>query len=739
MGNPGQNGYPLYQAGIEMKYRAFQRLVVVLLTLFAPCTFAAEPSSTVGERIDRRTVVARHNPVLRELDPFGALSVGNGEFAFTVDVTGLQTFDRHYFEKGIPLETKAHWAWHSFPNPKNYTRADLVDFWPSAAHRRKIPYESGRMNRGAFDWFRTNPHRFPLARLAFQLTKKDGSNVELDDVTAIHQKLDLWTGLIESRYEIEGTPVQVRTVCHPDRDMVAVRVDSPLVAAGRLRVILHFPYAHSEIKNRPPIVWDQPEKHATSELERTPHHVDFKRTLDATTYYTSMAWSSGSKLEKVGPHKFVLAGGDRGSLEFRCQFAVAPITGPLPSVGDTIRAGKRAWQRFWSGGAMIDFGACTDPRAKELERRTILSLYLTRIQYAGSVAPEETGLTHNSWHGKHNVEMVRMHLTHFALWNRVDLMEKGLDWLATILPQARERAKTQGFRGARWPKMVGIDGHDSPGGAVVMIWQQPHPMYLAELSYRAHPDKKTLEKYKDLVFETVEYMADFAAWDEERKVYVLGPPVWPAQENYSDFERNQNPTFELAYWAWGLEMGQEWRRRLGLPRHTQWDHVLKNLAPLPVRDGLYVAIESDPRTWEDPRLRADMPTLLKAYEFFPSPNVDRETMRRTLFKVVETWRWSAKIWGSDYPSIAITAARIGEPEIAIRMLTEQTLAANRYSVSGHCYVRDDLRVFLPANTTLLAAVGMMAGGWDGGPPIPAPGFPKNGRWNVRVEGFQRMP
>ena len=42
--------------------------------------------------IDRQNLVTRHNPLVRRFDPYGPLSVGNGEFAFTADVTGLQTF-----------------------------------------------------------------------------------------------------------------------------------------------------------------------------------------------------------------------------------------------------------------------------------------------------------------------------------------------------------------------------------------------------------------------------------------------------------------------------------------------------------------------------------------------------------------------------------------------------------------------------------------------------------------------
>jgi hypothetical protein len=33
---------------------------------------------------------------------------------------------------------------------------------------------------------------------------------------------------------------------------------------------------------------------------------------------------------------------------------------------------------------------------------------------------------------------------------------------------------------------------------------------------------------------------------------------------------------------------------------------------------------------------------------------------------------------------------------------------------------------------------MMAGGWDGSKG-PAPGFPKDGKWTVRAEGFKPIP
>jgi hypothetical protein len=64
---------------------------------------------------------------------------------------------------------------------------------------------------------------------------------------------------------------------------------------------------------------------------------------------------------------------------------------------------------------------------------------------------------------------------------------------------------------------------------------------------------------------------------------------------------------------------------------------------------------------------------------------------------------------------------------------------NRYLANGHNYQSARLPVYLPGNGGLLAAVALMAAGWDGGPDRSAPGFPDNGKWKVRWEGLRRMP
>jgi hypothetical protein len=302
---------------------------------------------------------------------------------------------------------------------------------------------------------------------------------------------------------------------------------------------------------------------------------------------------------------------------------------------------------------------------------------------------------------------------------------------------AKKTAKLQGYLGARWPKMVGPDGREGPSRiAAFIIWQQPHPIYYGELCYRQQKSRECLEKYKEIVFETADFMASYAWWDKEKKRYVLGPPVMPAQERY-DVTKTYNPTFELEYWRWGLETAQKWRERLGLERKKKWEHVIKYLSKPPLKDGLYLTTESTPDTWTNSKRWHDHPSMLFAYGFLPPQRVNRGEMAQTLDKVMENWDWPST-WGWDFPAVAMTASRVGKPETAVDVLLMETVK-NTYLVNGHNFQNNTLSIYLPGNGGLLSAVAMMAAGWDGAPKRNSPGFPDNGKWKVRWEGLKPMP
>jgi hypothetical protein len=683
--------------------------------------------------IDRRAPVTRHNITLHAADPLAPLSVGNGEFAFTADITGLQTFPE-FHELGMPLGTHAQWGWHSLPNSENYRLEDTLEDY--VVDGRDVPYATGRGQSGGFSpaasWLRANPHRLHLGQIGLRLVRTDGAPAEIGDLENPRQTLDLWAGVLDSRFELEGQPVRVLTVCHPERDVLAVRVESPLLATGRLAISLAFPYGSAEWRNAAD--WYHPDRH-TTQARIAGRQADLARVLDEDRYHVRVACSAAGTIRVKAQHAYEIARQDGGPLEVVFAFAPGEIAEPLPDFDAVRAAAAHHWQRFWSSGGAIDFSACTDPRAAELERRVVLSQYLTAIQCAGSVPPQETGLVCNSWFGKFHLEMHWWHAAHFALWGRLPLLERSLPWYRSILPQAQATAKRQGYRGARWPKMISPDGRDSPSEVgVFLIWQQPHPLYYAELCYRADPERETLERYREIVFETAEFMASYPVWDEAGRRYVLGPALIPAQESYGP-ERalTLNPTFELAYWHWGLETAQTWRERLGLERQPQWERVLQRLARPTIREGAYTAIETPPFI-----IPTDHPSMLAALGFVPpTPLIDPEVMGRTLDRVLQTWEWPTT-WGWDYPMMAMTAARLGRAEQAIDALFIEA-EKNRYLANGHNFQTARLPLYLPGNGGLLAAVAMMAAGWDGCPDRPSPGFPADGRWHVRWEGLKRMP
>ena len=683
--------------------------------------------SAPSSKIDRYALVSRHNPVLRKFEPLSPLSVGNGEFAFTCDVTGLQTFPEIYND-AMPLCTMSQWGWHTKPLPENLKGKE---FKPTEydTYGRKVGYVTGKTGQEElYDWLRENPHRLHLGQIGFRLVKASGGEAVATDITGIEQKLDLWTGTIHSSFNFEGKVVKVRTAAHPTLDMLAVSVESDLILDNKLSVRLAFAYGSQTMQAAD---WTQTDKHSSRLATNGKNSAVISRRLDDAQYFTVVKWANVAFMNTEKPHHFRLTSQLGKKLDFVVSFSSKSDEVSRPGTDATFAASENHWKDFWLTGSAVDFTGSTDKRAPELERRVILSQYLTAIQCSGSTPPQETGLTCNSWYGKFHLEMHWWHAAHFALWNRFPMLEKSLDWYNKVLPSAENRAREQGYDGVRWAKMTAPDGRDSPSPiGPLLIWQQPHPIFYAELAYLNRPTVGTLKKYQAIVQETAAFMASYAHFDEKTDRYVLGPPVIPAQENHPARE-TWNPTFELEYWHFGLKTAQKWRKRLGLKPDPKWDDIIQKLSKLPAKDGVYLAHENCPQTFTE--RNKDHPSMLGALGILSGEKVERETMRRTLKKVMKEWDWP-ETWGWDYPMTAMTAARLGEPAIAIDALLLDT-PKNHYAVNGHNYQRPNLPLYLPGNGGLLYAIALMAKGWKGGPRVHAPGFPSDGSWTVRSEGF----
>ena len=198
--------------------------VVAAILAAVPASAAPLPAARPAAAIDRLALVTRHNPTLHGVDYSAPLTVGNGGFAFTADVTGLQTFEGAYYRQGIPLETLSRWGWVTDENPRRFTLADAQA--PYTLPDGRVQTFPTRTDVPAADWLRQNPHDHPLGQIALEWTKDDGTPFVPADVHALTQVLDLWRGLVTSRYELGGTPVEVKTAVDPASDSVAVRVES---------------------------------------------------------------------------------------------------------------------------------------------------------------------------------------------------------------------------------------------------------------------------------------------------------------------------------------------------------------------------------------------------------------------------------------------------------------------------------------------------------------------------------
>ena len=685
--------------------------------------------------IDRKRLVARHNPELTKIDLESPLTVGNGEFAYTVDVTGLQSFYDAYLEANAPLCTMSQWGWHTEPPAGGRTGYTLDDVdmtrYDCGGRISNYAVQCKQGNETVYHWLRHNPHKMNLARIAFRWL---GGEIRLDDIEDIHQKLDLFTGVLHSGFVIGGNAVQVKTLCAQNADVVGFSIQSRALGDGRLTVMISFPYGSHNISGSD---WQSEGRHTTELTQDDGGQILIKRTLDYDHYFVSI--TGNVHVSRVDAHTFQLAV-DGDSLDFTVAFSQKDFMEKNKPQWDFDRAYKdctEGWARFWYGSGAADFSRSKDLRAKELERRIVLSQYLTAIHCAGSIPPQETGLACNSWYGKFHLEMHIIHSGQFPLWGNGALLEKSLPWYLDHMDQAKANAAHNGYAGARIPKMIGPEGIDSPSPiATLLIWQQPHILYMLEILRLSKPAAEKLDfmrKYWEIVRETANFMSDFPRWNNETQRYDLAPPLIPAQEEHTP-EMTVNPVFELCYWQFGLEIAINWAEELHEDA-TRWKIVKDHLAPLPVINGLYPAHENCPDTFS--RFNQDHPSMLYGLGFIPCDHADQSIMADTFDKVRDCWDFNS-LWGWDFAFMAMTMTRLGRPDDAVDILLMDTVK-NSYVTSGNNYQRSraDLPLYLPGNGSLLLAVAMMLAGY--GQKRDMPGFPHNGMWDIVYEGILPLP
>ena len=686
--------------------------------------------------INREKLVGCHNPTLKSINEESPLTVGNGDLCFTADITGLQSLYADYNK--LPLCTMSQWGWHSIPvskEQKEYTLKDLEMTEYDYADR-KVHYavEEKEGNEEVYNWLRKNPHRLNLAKIGLQYKKE---RLKQEQITEISQELNLYEGILYSAYKIEEKDCKVITSCSTETDKLGFEIESEMLKE-ELQIEIAFPYGTHKISGAD---WKSGNRHVTKVVRQNENSLVLERKLDNDIYYVILEGNNHYDVSEIEQHKIVVKTNDT-KMSLQAEFVKE-----LPSIDEAKKTKKTIeeertntkiwWKNFWEKGGIVSLQKAKDKRASELERRIILSQYLLAIQSAGSLPPAETGLTCNSWYGKFHLEMHLWHSAWLPLWNQDDLLLRSTTWYKKHLKEAKANAKRNGYVGAKWPKMIAEEGIDAPSQiATLLIWQQPHIMYMLELLFQNIQSKDFLEEYWEIMSESAEYMADLAHYDKQDSKYHLIAPIIPAQEEH-DPRITKNPTFELEYWKLGLEIAVKWAERLGKNETENvetWKKVAENLAEPSLKNGLYLAHENCPETFE--KFNRDHPSMLGAYGLLYSDRMNPEAIRATIQKVLECWEFDT-MWGWDFALMAMSAVRIGDYELAVELLLKDT-AKNQYVVSGnnYQYLRTDLPLYLPGNGSLLLVVAMMTAGYKG---KEENGFPKDGNWNVEYENIAPFP
>lgn len=681
-------------------------------------------SSSKKNNIYRSEIFQRHKVHNSNTDSLNTLTVGNGNFALSIDITGLQTFPE-YYKNGIPLGTQSDWGWHAFPNSHKYTIEESMKFFDQ--NEKSVPYavqtrEASRAQK-ASNYMRQNPHRIHLAQLGWVL---NGKNIEMNKLGAIDQTLDPWTGIVTSKFTIENKNVSVQTFASQTEDAIIVQVESELLRNGTLGIELKYPFPTDKFSDEAAL-YDSDEASRLTILDQSDKSITIHRRLDTTQYYTKIESSSNLNPTIKNSRGFWLTP-NVVDHRWAFKFSLSQEVKPLQTLNfEQERAHSvQKMTSYWEKSAIIDFGKTPDPRAFELERRMILSRYLQKVNNSAGNPPQETGLTYNSWYGKPHLEMFWWHALPFALWGNLDIFESQLAWYFKAYDTAKVIAKRQGYEGVRWQKMTDIWGGETASSVgSFLLWQQPHLIYFSEIAYQNNP-QKALQKYAFLVEETAAFMSDFLYFNQAKKQYDLGPYIIPSQESYHA-NKTLNPGFEVAYWKWGLETAQKWRQRAGLQINQKWQDQILNIAPLPDDEKLYWAVQTDTYPYTDPFQLNDHPSVLGSYSIVPEFGlVDKEKMKKTLDVVIETWNWNSS-WGWDFPMASMVATRLDNPELAVDLLL-MNKTKNTYLKNGHNFQTNRLRLYMPGNGGLLIALARMANKKNGS------GFPSD--WNVQVEGFK---
>ena len=346
----------------------------------------------------KKSDIIKYNLKFNHIDSKNPVTIGNGDFAITLDQTGTQSLYEIY--KDIPLSTMSN---------KNWFYKDKKDIKPS--------YVDGKaymlFNLDNDPNYQTN-RQYPFKYSFMQILLYDNDKlIDINNIKDVEQELDLYKGIVTSSFNYREKINKTTSFIYQDHDEFNFKLQS-----DNLNLALKFNYP-SYTKNgyRQDIL-----PNVLVKEDRITLLYDDKNSL-------SFKLKSSSKYQIV-ENTLIF---DDNNVSFSLAL-------------DEIKEGKFL-DEFWKcdNGIIID--------NEELVKKMVLSKYLLHVNSTGIYPPQESGLTYNCWNSKFHLEM---HLIH-SLWNiynnHVDDLVKSFDYYLSIMPSSLKRASLNGYKGLRFPKI----------------------------------------------------------------------------------------------------------------------------------------------------------------------------------------------------------------------------------------------------------------------------------------------
>lgn len=588
----------------------------------------------------KKSDIIKYNLKFNHIDSKNPVTIGNGDFAITLDQTGTQSLYEIY--KDIPLSTMSN---------KNWFYKDKKDIKPS--------YVDGKaymlFNLDNDPNYQIN-RQYPFKYSFMQILLYDNDKlIDINNIKDVKQELDLYKGIVTSSFNYKEKINKTISFIYQDHDEFNFKLQS-----DNLNLALKFNYP-SYTKNG-------------YRLDILPN-VLVKE--DRITLLYDDKNSLSFKLKSSSNYQIV-----ENTLIFddnNVSFSLAL---------DEIKEGKLL-DEFWKcdNGIIID--------NEELVKKMVLSKYLLHVNSTGIYPPQESGLTYNCWNSKFHLEM---HLIH-SLWNiynnHVGDLVKSFDYYLSIMPSSLKRASLNGYKGLRFPKMTGPDGEDSPSNiGPLLIWQAPHILFMLQEIYYLYNKENIIKKYEPLISGTIDFMISFLTLKDSK--YQMLDPLLEACESIP-LDRCQNPSFELEYWRYTLERQPKIDTVLyGHQRYDYLDITSKIITPKE-DDGIYLKTYGVIDKYD---LYKDHPTEGFLMSFFKSKIVDKEKMVKTIDYILKNMDLFS-YWGWDFPFLGLSLLNCGEIEKSIEV-TQLNTINNQYLYNGYnTSPRDDLKAYLPGNGAFL--------------------------------------